>query len=453
MEPLTAGYVSLGTEFYVPDRLRAISEDAERQLCAGGLELVRTDPVFALGQEERAIRELRARPWDFLIVNVINWIDPRAASRILYEFRNEPIVLYSKGGFTEGDTLISPAAGAGSTALRFPMERWGIKFKYLFNGPDQPMDVQGILRFGRAARAMKLLRKTRVGIVGFNDMGLYTTGFNVTSLRGVTGVEVESIDMLQLQRRIDVLDPAQVKAEMERISAGWDYPLGRPADEAIEKSIRLYLATLEICQEKNFSAISYKCVEGLPAHMGVVHSVPSALVATAGYPYVDEDDVGNLVAELMLKYLSGDTVTFLEHYEHHPDWILLGVDGFVPMQMLQGRPMVKPISTVLLQGLVFCGRMKTGRMTCACLSEDGAGDGGSGYRMHIATGEGKEPPQWVEMGVPLPSWPSVKFYPDSSVRSILDHVQSQHFAVVYGDYAAELVDLCNLLGVRAVVDC
>ena len=63
-----------------------------------------------------------------------------------------PIVLYSNGGFTEGDTLISPAAGAGSTALRFPLERWGVKFKYLFNAPDSPMDVAGIRKFRRAAQ-------------------------------------------------------------------------------------------------------------------------------------------------------------------------------------------------------------------------------------------------------------------------------------------------------------
>lgn len=452
MNPLTAGYVSLGTEFYVPDRLNAISAGSERQICAAGIELVRTDPVFALGQEERAIRELRAQPWDFLIVNVINWIDPRAAARILYEFRAEPVVLYSKGGFTEGATLISPAAGAGSTALRYPMERWGMKFKYLFNGPDQPMDVEGILKFGRAARAMKKLRGTRVGILGFNDMGLYTTGFNVTTLRGATGVEVESFDMLQLERRMNAIDDRAVKDEVVRITADWEYPLGKPPEEAIEKSIRMYLATVEICKEKNFSAVSYKCVEGVPAHMGMVHSVPSALVATAGYPYVDEDDVGNMVAELMLKYISGETPTFIEHYEHHPDWILMAVDGFLPMQLMRGKPMVKSISTVLLQGLVFCSKMKTGRMTLACLSEDAPAAGGPAYRMHIATGEGKEPPQWVEMGVPLPSWPSVKFYPDSSVRSILDHVQSQHFAAVFGDYGDELVELCRLMNIRAVVD-
>ena len=452
MNTLKAGYVSLGTEFYVPDRLRAITADAERQLTAAGIELVRTDPVFALGQEERAIRELKSRPWDFLIVNVINWIDPRAATRLLYEFLHEPVVLYSKGGFTErtpdGDTLISPAAGAGSTALRYPMERWGMRFAYLFNGPDQPMDVAGILKFGRAAQTMKSLRTARVGILGFNDMGLYTTGFNVTSLRRQTGVEVESFDMLQLERQMEALPNEVVAAEVARITADWQYPLGKPKGAAIERAIRMYLATVEICKQKNFSAVSYKCVEGIPAFMNAVHSVPSALVATAGYPYVDEDDVGNLVAELMLKRLSGNQpVTFLEHYEHHPDWILLGVDGFAPMQLLAGKPMVKPIQTVLLDGLVFCGPLKTGRLTLACLSEDN-----QGYRMHIVTGEGSAPPQWVEMGVPLPSWPSLKFKPDGSVRSILDHVQSQHFAAVYGDYAGELVELCKLLDIRVIRD-
>jgi L-fucose isomerase-like protein len=448
MEPLVAGYVSLGNEFYVPERLDAITARAEQQLCDAGIELVRTAPVFALGQEERAIRELKAQSWDFLIVNVINWIDPRAASRLLYEFRNEPIVLYSLGGFTEDGTLISPAAGAGSTALRFPLERWGVKFKYLFNGPDLPMDVAGVLRFGRAAQVMRKLRHARVGLVGWNDMGLYTTGFNPTTLRGQIGTEVESFDMLQLERKMDALDLEAVMAEVARVTEKWEYPLGKPKDEVIERAVRMYMATVEFCKEKNFSAISYKCVEGISLCMKAVHSVPSALVASAGYPYLDENDVGNLIAELMLKWLSGKQVTFLEHYEHHPEWILLGVDGFIPDQLIEGAPQIKNISTVLLDGIANCSRMQTGRMTLACLSEDN-----QGYRMHIVTGEGRQPPRWVEMGVPLPSWPSVQFYPDGNVRSIVDHVQSQHFAAVFGDYAAELQDLCYLLGIKPVVDC
>jgi L-fucose isomerase-like protein len=448
MKPLKAGYVSFGTQFYEPENLKTISGRAEKQLADAGIELVRTDPVYGEGEEvTRAIRELRKEQWDFLIANIINWIDIRGVIRVLREFKHEPIILYSFGGFTEGDTLISPAAGAGSTALRFPLERWGFKFKYLYNAPDTEMDIAGIKQFGRAAQVMKRLEHARVGMVGFNDMGLYTTGFNVTTLRDQVGVEVESIDMLQLQKVMDDIDESAVKKETENITAQWEYPVGKPDDKVIEKAIRMYMATLEICGKKNFSAFSYKCVEGISLEMGAVHSVPSALTASAGYPYVDENDIGNLIAELMLKWLSGNTPTFLEHYEHHPEWILLGVDGMVPDQLIDGKPQIKDVSTVLLDGIANCSRMKTGRITLACLSEDA-----SGYRMHIVTGEGKEPPQWVEMGVPLPPWPSVKFFPDGSVRSILDHVQSQHFAAVFGDYADELIDLCYLLDITPVVD-
>ncbi|MHB9069631.1 MAG: hypothetical protein ACYC54_04600 [Sedimentisphaerales bacterium] len=448
MDPLKAGYVAFGTQFYVPDELKKISAKAEKQLIDAGIELVRTDPVFGeTEQVQRAIKELKSQDWDFLIVNIVNWIDYRGVIRVLREFKNKPLVLYSFGGFTKGDTLISPAAGAGSTALRFPLERWGFKFKYLFNAPDSPMDVDGIKKFGRAAQVVRKLRYARLGMIGFNDMGLYTTGYNPTSFRDKIGPEIESIDMLQLQKKMDSIDDVAVKAETAKITRDWEYPLGKPKDEVIEKAIRMYMATVEICKAKNFSAISYKCVEGIALEMNTVHSVPSALVASAGYPYCDENDIGNLTAEVMLKWISGGTPMFIEHYEHHPEWIILGVDGYIPNQLIEGKHLIKNISTVLLDGIAYCSKLKTGRMTLACLSEDN-----EGYRMHIVSGEGKEPPQWIEMGVSLPTWPSVKFFPDGSVRSILDHVQSQHFAAIHGNYVDELVDLCYLLDIKVVLD-
>lgn len=448
MEKLKAGYVSFGTMFYEPKRLKAISARAEKQLIEAGIELVRTDPVFGEGEEpERAIRELKKDDWDFLIANIVNWIEVRGVTRVLLEFRDKPLVLYSFGGFTEGDTLISPAAGAGTTALRYPLERWGFKFKYLFNGPDSPMDVDGIIKFGRAAQTARKLRYARVGMVGFNDMGLYTTGFNVTRLRKQLGPEVESIDMLQLERKMNELDPEEVKKEIRRITKDWEYPLGKPKDEVVERAIRMYMATVAFCREKKFSGFTYKCVDGVDSNMNLTHAVPSALVASAGYPYVDENDVGNLIAELMLKWISGKQAMFVEHYEHHPEWILLGEDGYIPDEFIDGKPRIKDVSTVLLGGIAHCSKMKTGRVTLASLAEDD-----DGYRMHIVTGEGKEPPRWVEMGVPLPSWPSIKFYPDGSVRSILDHALSQHFAMVYGSYVDELLDLCYLLDIKPVLD-
>ena len=121
-----------------------------------------------------------------------------------------------------------------------------------------------------------------------------------------------------------------VAAELERETAGWTWADGEPEDDVLEQTFRLYLATVDICRERAFDAVSYKSVEGVSSVLGVLHSIPSSLVATAGYPYVDENDIGNLVAELALKWITGAPVTFLEHYEHHPNWILLGVDGLSP---------------------------------------------------------------------------------------------------------------------------
>jgi len=455
MTKIKAGYVSFGTMFYEPANLKMISLTAEKQLIDSGLELITTDPVFGEGPEpERAIRELKGKDWDFLFINIINWIDTRGVFRVLHEFRNEPMILYSYGGFTDTEgrfgkkgTLISPAAGAGSTSLRFPMEQWGIKFKYLFNGPDLPMDIEGILSFAKAAYTMKRLRNARLGMIGYNDMGLYSTGLNPTKLRNIIGPEIESMDMLQLKNKMDSIPLSELREEVKRVSRDWEYPLGRPDDEVVEYAVRVYMGTVELCKEKKFDTFSYKCVDGVDLEMGLTHAVPSSLVVDAGYPYVDENDLGNSVSQLMLKLISGKQVAFIEHYEHHPEWILLGEDGYCPSDFIEGKPQIKYISTVLLKGIAHCSNMKKGRMTLACLSETH-----EGYRMHIVTGEGKERPEWVEMGVPLPSWPSIKFYPDVPVRQILDHVQSQHFAAVYGTYVNELVDLCRLLRIEVVVD-
>jgi L-fucose isomerase-like protein len=443
---LVAGYVALGSALYDGGRLAAISERAERELTDAGVRLVATAPVTA-GHEQRAIRELGREPWDFLVANVVNWIDYRAATRLLLAFRDRPLVLYSSGGWTEDGTLVSPAAGAGSTALRYPLERWGVRFSYLFNAPDSPMDVDGILRFGRAARAARLLASARIGVVGWNDMGLYTTAVDVARLRGRIGPEVEAVDLLELQRAMEAVDRARLAEAIERETAGWEWPHGRPPQGVLERTFSLYLGTVDLCRRRGFDAVSWKTVEGVSGVLGVLHSAASSLVATAGYPYVDENDVGNLVAELALRFLGAPSVTFLEHYEHHPQWILLGVDGFVPHQLVDG-PVVMKRTDLLSEGLAHGSRMRSGRMTLACLAE--AGDG---YRMHVVSGEARPAPRWIEMGTELPSWPSVSFHPDASVRRVLDHVLSQHFAAAYGDWVEELKHLCALLGVDAVVDC
>jgi L-fucose isomerase-like protein len=451
LEPIAAAHVPLGSSMYERARLDAIAARAERELRDAGLTLVRTDPVTQPSEVGPAVAALRAGEWDVLILNVINWIDVRAAVRLALEFRDRPVVLYSYGGTSEDGLLVSPAAGAGSTGLRYPLERFGIRFTYLYNAPDTPMDSAGILCMARAARAQRLLRRARLGMVGAHDMGLMTTPFDVTRLRGRIGPEVESVDLLQLSRVAEALPAADVAQEAARLAASWDAPFGAISPHVLERAVRVARATLELCAEKGFDAFSYKSVEGVSLELGTTHNLPSSLVASAGVPYIDENDMLNLTAQLMLGWIADATPSFLEHYEHHPEWILLGVDGFVPDDWISGRPRAKPVNSVSTGepvGVAQCSRMRPGRLTLACLAE---ADTAAGYRMHLVTGEGLAPPDWQELSVPGPL-PSLRFVPDGSVRSILDRVQSQHFAAVHGDHADALELLCMLLGIPVVAD-
>lgn len=449
MEPLKAGYVSFNTSYVVDEtihkKLGEMSREGEEQLMDAGIELVRTDPVWGFTDRvERAIRELKAREWDFLIANILQWIDYRGVMRVLMEFRDKPLVLYSYGAFYEGDKLVTPAPGAGSTAIRYPLERWGFKFRYLYHAPGERMDVGRIVTFGRAAQAVGQLKRSKMGMIGFHDMGLYTTGFNVTTLRGKLGVELQSIDMLELKNKMDAADGATLAANIKKYTKHWEYPLGKPSDKSIEYAMRMYQATMDLIHERDLRGFSYKVVEGVSREHEHVHSIPSALIASEGIPYIDENDIGNLIAEMMLKIVSSKPVTFLEHYEHHPEWILMGVDGYVPNQFIDGNPQIVPRGDL---GIAHASRMKPGEMTLACLAEDG-----DGYRMHIVTGEAKKAPNWVEFGCAEMDWPAVEFHPHAPVRDILNHVLSQHFAAVYGNYVRELLDICYLLDINPVVD-
>ena len=60
------------------------------------------------------------------------------------------------------------------------------------------------------------------------------------------------IPMLQLKQHMDALGKEEVRKTVDSLTADWEYPLGRPKDEVIEKAIRMYLATVKICEEKKF---------------------------------------------------------------------------------------------------------------------------------------------------------------------------------------------------------
>ena len=136
-------------------------------------------------------------------------------------------------------------------------------------------------------------------------------------------------------------------------------------------------------------------------------------------------EIMGAVTQLIMKYLTGQTVPYLEYYEFFEKSVLIGVPDFVPQPATDGDVKVLPAAFGLLStSLLNVSRVKTGYVTCVRLVY-----AGGKYKLHVYTGEAKTPESWNEFGWddPAPQLPSLEVFPDScTVEELSRKVSSQH---------------------------
>ena len=203
MDKIKAGLVSFGCISYPREIIEKRSEKARQELENAGLELIYTPPVGTIDEADRAIKDLMGKDFDFLILCIASWIETPIVIRVTDYFRDKPILLWGLGGYTQNGSLVSPASQAGTSGLRWTLEAMGYRFKYIYDFPDSPMSVDKVLSFGKVASTAKRLRSSRVGMMGYADMGLYGCMFDGMSLRSKIGPEVEVFDMLEIVQKME----------------------------------------------------------------------------------------------------------------------------------------------------------------------------------------------------------------------------------------------------------
>ncbi len=440
-----AGFVGFGFYGYPKEYVENRASEANKAVQELGIETTYADPVITSEDVERAVRQLKADDFTFLIACVTTWTESPNVVGVLREFFHKPILLWGLGGRTEEGKLISPAGQAGTTALREPLEAMGAKFKFIYDRPDAPMNLEAVKGFAAVAETIDRLSHSRIGLLGYADMGLYTTMFDGLSLRSKIGPEVESFDMLEITQRMEKLDEKAVSALVAEMKENWAFE--QPIrDEALNTLAGMYLAVKEKVAERNYVAFSPKCVYGVSRYMGITPCLVLSKLADE-IDCVCECDVLGLVTQVMERFLTGQATTFMEHYEFMEDRLLVGVCGYAPLSFVEGPVTVRGHGWGGFTGMVLTSQLKEGRLTLARLSSRG-----DRYRLHIATGQGVRPRQWEELGwtPPAPRFPAFEVILDGSVEDFAQNVCGQHYAVVYGDHSEKLTELCRLLGVEVI---
>jgi L-fucose isomerase-like protein len=190
-----------------------------------------------------------------------------------------------------------------------------------------------------------------------------------------------------------------------------------------------------------------KCVCGVSRYMGFTPCLTQALLAKE-ITSICESDAAGLLTQVVLKQLTGQSATFMEHYEYYPDKILVGVCGFVPFDMARDRKVAcRCAGWGGFTGLYETPELRPGVITIARLfSEDGR------LKMLLLTGDAEIPGKWAELGwqEPMPKFPSFLLKTECPVDFYVEHVPAQHINVVYGDCKAQVRDFCRLTGIEVV---
>lgn len=420
---------------------------AEAALRAKGVELLSCYPISDDYEEKdisKALKVLEGQKFDSIVICVAGWIPSHTVIKITEHYRHLPIILWGLCGWYEGDRLVTTADQAGTTALRGTFEGLGYKFSYFYDIIGLPSRVAKVAGFCRAASSYAELRSAKAGLGGYRDMQLYGTLYDGLSLKRVTGIEIECFELLEIEQRFKIITNDEKRDIVENRIKKWCF-LSPAKDVSLMKIAGYYLSVRAIAEERHYSAISLKDVDGFKKLLGFPPAPVFMLLSEDGYCTIPENDSLGCVTQMIMKSLTGQPATYLEFYEFFEDRVLAGVPDFVPSEVVDGDVIVIPASFgELSEGILNVSKIKQGIVTMSRLIySDGK------YKMHLILGKGVTPRKWEECGwvQPAPQLPGLEILIDD-VPAFAEHVASQHYIITHGDNRENVRDLCRIMGIE-----
>jgi len=441
------GFGEVNTPIDLIVRKCAAAENALRQ---EGLDLLSVYPVTDDYEEKdvnRAIAALQGQAFDVLVLCIAGWIPTHAVVKVTEPFRHKPMVLWGLCGWMEDGRLVTTADQAGTTALRKTFSDLGYQFTYIYDIIGKPTNSQKVADYAVAAAAAQKLRSAKIGSMGYRDMNLYGTMFDGPSLKRVTGMEIETFEMLEIYQRYQQITPQQKQEVVNKAIAKWNF-LKAPNQESLQLAAGYYLAIKSLINERGYQAVSLKDVDGMKKLLGFPPAPIFMLLADCEKVCtVPENDCLGSVTQLMVKELTGQCAFYLEFYEFMEDRVLAGVPDYIPAEAADGQVQVMPAAFgELSEGILNVSKVKPGKLTMCRLTSCG-----DKYYMHMVTGEGITPRKWEEAGwtQPAPQLPGLEILLED-VESFAQNVMCQHYIIAMGDQRRRIQNLCDILGIAVI---
>lgn len=433
------GVVYLGHADYLCDNTSAVQRAAYN--CIKDLPFVKASIAAIATDETQAVEAVRRILSDGCCGAVIvlnTWVECNVVMSALKELRGLPCMFW---GFpldeVEGR---KESTGSYVSASMFSgvINRLKLPYYTLFASWNDATARDKIRQFARVASAIDSLFYSKIGLIGYTSMSIYTGTFDHVLMRWHIGPEIQQMDSYSLIRAAEAVSSEKIDRAKERLCAL--SCLREDVDsEKLEKTMGLYVAMKELCEGNSWNAINVKCQYELSKEYKVVPCVALSLLAEDGITASCEGDILNTVSMYLLQLLSGDTVWYGDSLTHEGNKLMFSPCGFLPLSMSKEKALIRPfMEHPGFSGIQVTGVLRPEKVTWCRLVEDIGS-----YHLIYGTGTG------VETEPRSGCMPALNVVLDGDINALCKEYAGQHFAVAYGDLSGEIELYATLMGIEA----
>ena len=372
---------------------------------------------------------------DCVIIFFETWSEPSVVMSIVQELKHIPIALWGFPMFEHKGKLEQTGSFVGLTVFSAALKRLDINHHYIYGEPGEKDIEKEINKFLNLSHTLKMLRQTRLGLIGYSAMSIYSGTFDHLLLRGLIGPEIVQIDtysLIKIAKEATKEEYGDLIQKIKRYSKISD----DIKNEHMEKIGRLYFAINKLIEIHNLNSINIKCQYELSQEYGCIPCVALSLIAEEGVVAGCEGDTLTTVSQAILHYLTGQVITYGDILDLKNKRAIFSSCGFAPYSLAEDKEkvIIRDINTPGFEGPISSLVLKKGLVTYMRLSEEKGN-----FVMSFGTAEG------IDSELRQGRFPALWFKIKGSEENFIKSMHAQHFALCYGDITKVLTELCQWL--------
>lgn len=445
MEKLRIGILNVYMNSYPEKVMEPILEQAVNGIREKNI-VVGIENCFTMTTAIYAAKQLVQKNIDAAIIFFSTWVNASVPITAIRELGNIPILLWALP-MLDG---ISTGSLVGFSVVKPTLDRMKIKYDWVFGFPqDVEQDISQKLQM---YQIKKQLSYSRIGLIGYAAMGMYTATMDHVSLKEKLGPEIVHIDnarLLEKMKNVTKEDIDKLYSELiekRRVSLA-----KKELKESVERSLTMYHALQGILKEKELDSFSIKCQHEISMTIGCL-CIPLSLMADEGVVCDCEGDIPGLLTLKLLYLLTGKPSFFTDVIHANDRSIYFSKCGFIPLSLVQGNiTLEQQVPEIGTPGVLVSGTPVAGEVTIARLGINSD----LNFQMHITTGEAQT---GLKRKYQTPEGEVRSLFPFSEVRLkypanlFLDQVQANHYVLCFSNVEKKLEDLCHFLQIKIIKD-